>query len=52
VMNKLLLTATIAGCLGVSSLAYARPAYSGYDGSWDLVFVTQGARAIQPIISP
>ena len=40
-MNKLLLCATIAGCLGVSSLAYARPTYSGYDGSWDLVFVTQ-----------
>jgi hypothetical protein len=37
-MKKLLLCATIAGCLAVTSVAQAR---SAYDGSWDLVFVTQ-----------
>ena len=40
-MNKLVLCATITGCLGMSTMAYARPAYSGYDGSWNLVFATQ-----------
>jgi len=39
VMKKLLLFATIAGCL-VTLVAAAR-ARSAYDGSWDLVFVTQ-----------
>lgn len=38
-MKKLLLCATAAGCLvALSSAAQAR---SAYDGSWDLVFVTQ-----------
>jgi hypothetical protein len=37
-MMKLLFSATIAGCLAFSSVAEAR---STYDGSWDLVFVTQ-----------
>ena len=38
-MKKLLLTATTAGCLvALASVAQAR---SAYDGSWDLVFVTQ-----------
>ena len=37
-MKKLLLSATIAGCLALTSVAHARPPY---DGSWDLVFVTQ-----------
>jgi len=37
-MKKLLFCATIAGSLAVTSVAQAR---SAYDGSWDLVFVTQ-----------
>jgi len=37
-MKKLLFSATIAGCLALTSVAHARPPY---DGSWDLVFVTQ-----------
>jgi hypothetical protein len=38
-MKKLLLGATAAACLAtLTSLAQAR---SAYDGSWDLVFVTQ-----------
>jgi hypothetical protein len=37
-MKKLLFSVTIAGCLAFSSAAEAR---SAYDGSWDLVFVTQ-----------
>src|SRR5262244_1876826 len=37
-MKKLLFSATIAGCLALTSVAHARPRY---DGSWDLVFVTQ-----------
>ena len=37
-MKKLLFCATIAGSLAVTSVAHASPAY---DGSWDLVFVTQ-----------
>src|SRR5215475_7321861 len=37
-MKKLLFSATIAGCLALTSVAHAR---SAYDGSWDLVFVTQ-----------
>ena len=35
---KLLFSATIAGCLALTSAAHARQTY---DGSWDLVFVTQ-----------
>jgi hypothetical protein len=39
VMKKLLLSVTTAGCLvALASVAQAR---SAYDGSWDLVFVTQ-----------
>ena len=37
-MKKLLFCATIAGSLALTSIAQAR---SAYDGSWDLVFVTQ-----------
>src|SRR6201998_4851206 len=37
-MKKLLFCATIAGSLAVTSVAQAS---SAYDGSWDLVFVTQ-----------
>ena len=37
-MQKLLFCATIAGSLAVTSVAQAS---SAYDGSWDLVFVTQ-----------
>ena len=37
-MKKLLFSATIAGWLALTSVAHARPPY---DGSWDLVFVTQ-----------
>ena len=37
-MKKLLFYATIAGSLAVTSVAQAS---SAYDGSWDLVFVTQ-----------
>src|SRR5260370_2555515 len=38
-MKRLLFSATIAGCLGASpSIAQAG---SAYDGSWDLLFVTQ-----------
>src|SRR5579862_5341924 len=38
-MKKLLLPTAIAGCLvALTSFAQAR---SAYDGSWDLVFVTQ-----------
>src|ERR1700747_2849400 len=37
-MKKLLFYATIAGSLAVTSVAQAR---SAYDGSWDLIFVTQ-----------
>jgi hypothetical protein len=37
-MKKLLFSATIAGCLALGPVAQAR---SAYDGSWDLVFVTQ-----------
>ena len=37
-MKKLLFSATIAGCLALTSAAHARPPY---DGSWDLVFLTQ-----------
>jgi hypothetical protein len=38
-MKKLLLCLTTAGCLAaLTSVAQAR---SAYDGSWDLVFVTQ-----------
>jgi hypothetical protein len=37
-MKKLLFSATIASCLALTSVAQARLAY---DGSWDLVFVTQ-----------
>jgi hypothetical protein len=37
-MKKLLFCATIAGCLALTSVAHAS---SAYDGSWDLVFVTQ-----------
>ena len=37
-MKKLLLSTTIASCLAMTSVAQARLAY---DGSWDLVFVTQ-----------
>lgn len=37
-MKKLLFFATLAGCLVITSVAEAR---SPYDGSWDLVFVTQ-----------
>jgi hypothetical protein len=38
-MKRLLLTATIAGCLvALTSVAQAR---SAYDGPWDLLFVTQ-----------
>ena len=37
-VKKLLFCATIAGSLAVTSVAQAR---SAYDGSWDLVFVTQ-----------
>jgi len=37
-MKKLLFSATIAGCLALTSVAHARPPY---DGSWDLAFVTQ-----------
>jgi hypothetical protein len=38
VMKKLLFFATLAGCLVLISGAEAR---SAYDGSWDLIFVTQ-----------
>src|SRR6266699_1529194 len=38
-IKRLLFSATIAGCLvALSSVAQAR---SAYDGSWDLLFVTQ-----------
>jgi len=37
-MKRLLFCATIAGSLALTSIAQAR---SAYDGSWDLVFVTQ-----------
>ena len=37
-MKNLLFSGTIAGCLALTSVAQAR---SAYDGSWDLVFVTQ-----------
>ena len=37
-MKKLLFFATLAGCLVLISGAEAR---SAYDGSWDLIFVTQ-----------
>ena len=38
-MKKFLFSATIAGCLlALTSIAQAR---SAYDGSWDLLFVTQ-----------
>jgi hypothetical protein len=38
-MKRLLFSATIAGCLvALTSVAQAR---SGYDGPWDLLFVTQ-----------
>jgi hypothetical protein len=37
-MKKLLFFATLAGCLVLISAAEAR---SAYDGSWDLIFVTQ-----------
>lgn len=37
-MKTLLFSATVAACLGLASVAQAR---SAYDGSWDLVFVTQ-----------
>ena len=37
-MKKLLFCATIAGSLALTSMAQAS---SAYDGSWDLVFVTQ-----------
>ena len=37
-MKKLLFCATIAGSLAMTSVAQAS---SAYDGSWDLVFVTQ-----------
>ena len=37
-MKKLLFFATLAGCLGLTSAAGAR---SAYDGSWELIFVTQ-----------
>src|ERR1700675_1930858 len=38
-MKRLLFSATIAGCLvALTSVAQAR---SAYDGSWDLLFVTQ-----------
>jgi hypothetical protein len=37
-MTKFLFCATIAGCLAFSSVVEAG---SAYDGSWDLVFVTQ-----------
>jgi hypothetical protein len=38
-MKKLLLSAVTAGCIvALASVAQAR---SAYDGSWDLVFVTQ-----------
>ena len=37
-MKKLLFCATIAGSLALTSMAQASAAY---DGSWDLVFVTQ-----------
>jgi hypothetical protein len=37
-MMKTLFSATIAGCLALTSVAHASTAY---DGSWDLVFVTQ-----------
>ena len=37
-MKNLLFSATIAGCLALTSVAHARPPY---DGSWDLAFVTQ-----------
>ena len=37
-MKNLLFSATIAGCLALTSVAHARPPY---DGSWDLVFLTQ-----------
>jgi hypothetical protein len=38
-IKRLLFSATIAGCLvALTSVAQAR---SAYDGSWDLVFVTQ-----------
>jgi hypothetical protein len=37
-MMKLLFSAAIAGCLALTSVAQAR---SAYDGSWNLVFMTQ-----------
>jgi hypothetical protein len=37
-MMKLLFSATIVGCVALSTVAEA---LSAYDGSWDLVFVTQ-----------
>jgi hypothetical protein len=37
-MSKHLFSVTTASCLALTSVAQARPAY---DGSWDLVFVTQ-----------
>ena len=38
-IKRLLFSATIAGCFaGLTSVAQAR---SAYDGSWDLLFVTQ-----------
>ena len=37
-MKMLLFLMTIACCLALTSVAQAR---SAYDGSWDLVFVTQ-----------
>jgi hypothetical protein len=39
VMKKVLLSVTIAGCL--VAFATATQARSAYDGSWDLLFVTQ-----------
>ena len=38
-MKKILTCASVAGC--VVALASAAQARSAYDGSWDLVFVTQ-----------
>ncbi|WP_338695642.1 hypothetical protein V5279_05260 [Bradyrhizobium sp. 26S5] len=37
-IKPLLFSATVAGCLALTSVAQAS---SAYDGSWDLIFVTQ-----------
>jgi hypothetical protein len=49
-MKKPLFFVTLVASLFLTSAAEA---HSAYDGSWDIIFVTQReARATRPIISP